>query len=58
MWPNPKKLSEFELGYEDGVRDASLGNHCKFALNHSEYAMGYLEGWKCYTDLFERGLIQ
>lgn len=51
-------MSEFEIGYEQGVLDASLGNHCKFAQNHSEYAQGYLQGWTCYSDLEKRGLIQ
>jgi len=53
-----KAVSEFELGYEQGVLDASLGNHCKFAQNHSEYAIGYLQGWTCYMDLDNKGLIQ
>ena len=42
---NVNDREEYKAGYGLGVDDCSAGRSPRFQQDHSEFAMGYIDGW-------------
>jgi len=49
-------ISEYDEGWEQGVRDAYADMLPRFRQQHSEYAKGYLAGYVCAVDFMTKGI--
>lgn len=50
-------MSEFDLGWEQGVWDASVGLDCRFSFGDSLFSHGYRVGYHYFKELLKRVVL-